>query len=928
MKSPTATGSGGQARNRYVPAVGPGLRKLLYLVFGLFALLSANSVYLTAVTLAEWLTGETYQNLTYQYLFLLHLALGLLVLLPVLVFGGIHIHNAHTRPNRRAIKAGFALFTIALILLFSGLLLTRGLPLLEVKHPDTREVLYWAHVIAPLLIIWLFVMHRLAGKKIRWEFGFAIGAGALLLAGLTLLGMMQDPRDWGRVGPASGEQYFLPSLARTASGQFIPPERLMTDDYCAECHADIHGQWSVSAHRLASFNNPAYLFSVRNTRRKMIERDGDLHGARLCAGCHDPVPFFSGAFNQPDFDDVNDPTAQAGITCTGCHAITHINSLKGNADYTIEEPLYYPFTFSDNPLLSWINRTLVKAKPAFHNKTFLKPLHRSPEFCGACHKVHLPKALNNYRWLRVQNHYDSYHLSGTSGHGVASFYYPPKAEHNCNGCHMELIESHDFGAREGPSGQLSVHDHQFPSANTAIPYLLGLSQAALDRHHEFARDTLRVDLFALRREGAIDGELIGPLRPSLPTLERGATYLLEVVVRTLKLGHMFTQGTADSNEVWLDLKISQNGRLIGRSGAMDASLEVDTWSHFINAYVIDRDGRRIDRRNPEDIFTVLYNHQIPPGAADIVHYRFTVPEQAVGPLQISAELKYRKFDARFMSFVRDDPESVNDLPIIALADDRLELPLSASLPEVDSTIPEWERWNDYGIGLLRKPGNGQLRQAEQAFVAVAELGRSEGLLNLARVYLREGRLREANEVLAKAVAHPELNYPWTATWLSAQVDQQNGYLDQAIRGLKELLETRYQLAREREFDFSQDYRLQEQLAQVLFERSRLERGEIRAAERVKFLEASRDGYLTALALEPERASAHYGLAQAYAALGAADQAEQERELHRYYKVDDNARDSAIVRARAASAAASHAADPVVIYDLQRAAGPGLEAGGD
>ena len=929
MNSSNTSGSVNSTRTPYVPAVGPRLRKLLYLLFALFALLSTNSAYLAAVTLAEWLTGETYQNLMYQYLFLLHLALGLLTLLPVLIYGAIHIHNARNRPNRRAIKAGYALFTGALILLFSGLLLTRGLPLLEVKHPDTREILYWAHVITPLLVIWLFVMHRLAGNKIRWEFGAAVGGGALLLAGLTLLGMMQDPRDWGREGPASGEQYFFPSLARTASGQFIPSERLMTDDYCAECHADIHAQFSVSAHKLASFNNPAYLFSVRETRRKMIERDGNLQGARFCAGCHDPVPFFSGAFDDPNFDDVNDPTSQAGITCASCHAITHINSVRGNADYTIEEPLYYPFTFTDSPFLAWINRTLIKAKPAFHKKTFLKPLHQTPEFCGSCHKVHLPTALNDYRWLRGQNHYDAYHLSGVSGHGVTSFYYPPLAKHNCNGCHMERIVSDDFGASEGPDGQLSIHDHQFPSANTAIPYLLGMPQQVLDRHAEFIEGALRLDLFALRREGVVDGELMGPLKPELPALEPGATYLLEVVVRTLTLGHLFTQGTADSNQIWLDLQLSQDGRLIGRSGAMDpVDRSVDPWSHFVNAYVIDRDGQRIDRRNAEDIFTVLYNHQIPPGAADVIHYRFTVPNDGVGPVKISAELKYRKFDARYLALFRDDEHSVNDLPIMTLASDQVELPISVSAVAAPSAIPDWIRWNDYGIGLLRKPGTGQLRQADQAFTAVAELGRSEGLLNLARVYLREGRLREANDILTRAAAHPQLNYPWTATWLTARVDLQNGYFDQAIRGLRELVQTRYQLARDREFDFSQDYRLQEQLAQALFERSRLERGEARATERLGFLEASKDSYLAALALDPERASAHYGLAQVYAALGADDQAKEERKLHRYYKVDDNARDSAIVRARASSAAANHAADAVVIYDLQRAANPGAAVASD
>ena len=50
-------------------------------------------------------------------------------------------------------------------------------------------------------------------------------------------------------------------------------------------------------------------------------------------------------------DLLADPTAHAGITCTVCHAITHVNSQVGNASYTIEEPLHYPFMYSDSDFL-------------------------------------------------------------------------------------------------------------------------------------------------------------------------------------------------------------------------------------------------------------------------------------------------------------------------------------------------------------------------------------------------------------------------------------------------------------------------------------------------------------------------------------------------------------------------------------------------
>ncbi|MCP5109936.1 MAG: hypothetical protein GY953_03780, partial [bacterium] len=245
-----------------------------------------------------------------------------------------------------------------------------------------------------------------------WRVGRRWAAVAAVFGAVMLAWQAQDPRGWNVEGPSTGEQYFFPSLARTATGDFIPERVLMNDAYCKECHEDSHRGWEWSAHRFSSFNNEAYLFSVVGTRNAVIERTGNVQASRFCAGCHDPVVFFSGKFDDPGFDDPefakNDPAGQAGITCTSCHAITHVNSVLGNGDFTIEEPVHYPFAFSDNASLKWINRQLVKAKPEFHKKVFLKPLHKTPEYCGACHKVHLPEELNKYKWLRAQNHYDAY----------------------------------------------------------------------------------------------------------------------------------------------------------------------------------------------------------------------------------------------------------------------------------------------------------------------------------------------------------------------------------------------------------------------------------------------------------------------------------------------------------------------------------------
>lgn len=911
----------------YVKPVGPKLKKLLAVVFGLFALLVVNSVYLASISVA----GTQYQNWFYLNMFALHLVLGLLIIVPVIAFGVAHIRNTHYRKNKRAIRAGYALFAVSLILLASGIVLTR-LDLwgfrLEVNNPSIRSLSYWLHVATPLVAIWLFVLHRLAGKRIKWRLGLAMaGIAAVFAVGMLYL-QSQDPRSWNVVGPASGEKYFFPSLARTATGNFIPEKVLHNDQYCLECHTEAHRTWANSVHRFSSFNNPPYVFSVKGTRRAMMDRDGNVQGSRFCAGCHDPVPFFSGAFDDPKFDDPNydlssDSTAQAGITCTVCHSISHVNSPRGNADYTITEPVHYPFAFNQQPFLKWVNRQLIKAKPEFHKATFLKPLHKTPEFCGTCHKVHLPPELNAYKWLRGQNHYDPFWLSGVSGHAAGSFYYPPKAEKNCNGCHMPNVAVGDevnFAATvRDDSDQLKTADHQFPSANTAIPQLVKEAmpdhQAAIDRHREFLEGVMRLDIFGVRSGGTVDGDFSAPLRPQIPVLQPGKSYLIETVIRTMKMGHLFTQGTADSNEVWLEAKATLGNRVIGHSGSRDpATQEVDPWSHFVNAFVIDREGNRIDRRNAEDIFTALYNHQIPPGAASVVHYLLRVPEDAQGEISFDVQLHYRKFDTTYMRLVTDNPDYVNDLPIVTLASDRVAFKVareSGTTEAEESAIPTWQRWNDYGIGLLLKGKHAQLSQALQAFEQVESLGRPEGPVNLARVYIKEGLIQShAPDALHRAAQLGA--YEWWLLWFGGQVSASNGDYESAVRNFKDLIRGGFVQAEDRGFDFSKDYRVLNQLANALYQLALTQPG----GERRELLLEAQSYYQQTLVLDPENMTAHWGMKQVYELLGDTENATKHENLHAKYKPDDNARDFAVSQARIKYPAANHAAEAVVIYELQ------------
>ena len=908
------------------------LRWVLYVVLTLFGVLAANGLYLTSITWLQVATGAIYETHFYQLMFLGHLALGLLLIVPTVLFGFVHMLRSRHRRNRRAIRIGYALFAIAILILISGLLLMR-VGRFHIGSGGARTLVYWLHLLAPLTAVWLYWLHRLVGPKIKWHIGRRVALATALIVGAMVAFQATDSTVSDGSAPIDGDKYFQPSLASTATGKFISATTLMNDDYCLSCHADIHDSWIHSAHKLSSFNNPAYRASVRETRKVATERSGTLQASRWCAGCHDPVPFFSGKFDDPNFDDVGDVTAHAGITCTACHAIQSVDSTIGNADYTIDEPKHYPFAYSENGFLQSLNSLMVKAKPAFHKHEMLKPFHKTAEFCGACHKVSLPADVTSHKdFLRGQNHYDSYLLSGVSGHGAQSFYYPEVAQSNCNNCHMPEVASNDFGAKYSQLlGRDAVHDHRFPSANSAISHWTGDADG-VEAHRAILKDSLRIDLFGVREEGSVDGKLHAPLGEAVVQLKRGEAFLIETVLRTLTLGHHFTQGTTDSNQIWIELTATQDGKVIGQSGQRDKLERVDSWSHFVNTFMLDRSGDRINRRNVHDIFTPLYSHQIPPGAGQSVHYRLQVPDDGTAPITINAKLLYRKFDTEFLDFVRADRDPLrdplqlgdvgdaNDLPIIEIASDSVvfevgdetRMTQSDAAPE-SSGPPAWQRWNDYGIGLLLK-GKSELKQAAEAFSEVEKLALYHGPLNLARVQFAEGDLDGATESLRRASEMDPPPPSWTAGWLSGAINRQQGNLDAAAESLRGVLETRIP---DRGFDFSLDYRVRNELGMTLIDLAQQAEVLGKSEDYETAIRAAQTEFLKVLQIDAENVTAHANLAETYALTGESELESKHRTLHGRYKPDDNAAEVAVPAARRKYPAANQAAESLVIYDLHR-----------
>src|SRR6185295_10341592 len=700
-------------------------------------------------------------------------------------------------------------------------------------------------------------------------------------------------------GEGGGPQSpFFPSSAGTNVGGIIPANFFMTSAACDRCHQEIYDQWNSSAHHFSSFNNQWY--------RKSIEYMQDVVGtqpSKWCAGCHDHAVFFNGRFDRPIKEQIETPEAQAGLACTSCHSIVHVGSSMGQGDFTIEYPPLHDLAASESPVLQRVHDALTYLAPEPHRNTFIKPFHReqTAEFCSSCHKVHLDVPVNGYRWFRGFNDYDNWQASGVSGQGARSFYYPAKPQ-KCADCHMPLVKSSDPAAKNG-----MVRSHRFPGANTALPFV-NHDTVQLKAVQDFLRDgQVSLDVFAVTRgadaragENAEVGggearaastfavgeesarpsapavltpavDVLGPLDKVTVPVRRGESVRVEVVVRTRKVGHFFPGGTVDAFDVWVELEaVDENGRAIFHSGSVGDGGRgpVEKGAHFYRSLLIDEHGNPINKRNAWAARSVAYVRLIPPGAADTIHYRLNIPEDAGSKITLRAKVNYRKFawwntqfayagvrdpadknpavapaydDGKWVfsgdtSRVSGGIKAIPDIPTTVMANASVDLAvlprgaaLPASAPVMNSVVRE--RWNDYGIGLLLQ---GDITNAESTFLKVTRMDPryADGWVNAARARIQQGSMEDAETLLREALK------------IDPNLAKTHFFLGTALKALGRYDEAVDHLQRAAA-QYPRDRVVQNQLGRVLF----LQR---------KFPEAL-DAFQKVLGIDPEDLQAHYNM---------------------------------------------------------------------
>ncbi len=887
--------------------------------------LSVLVLTLTAVYLYAFPTA----TLVYAGAVLLHTGLGVLVTLALGIFL-VHELGSET-----------ALARLGWVLLAAGAVV--GVALIYLGTPHRLRTWLYAHIATCTLgalllaVAWMKDRGWLGTGVLQRGFAFAgillatvgIAAGAWWVRNVAWNNSyrVRNPT----ISPATMENEgdgpsgkFFPSSVQTKDGNYIPSDYFLQSKACERCHSDIYKQWQSSAHHFSSFNNQWY--------RKSIEYMQGVAGvkpSKWCAGCHDPALLFSGMMDTPIEKNVHTPEANAGLSCMMCHSIVKVKSTMGQGDFVLEYPKLHALAASQNPVIRGLHDFMVRLNPEPHRRVFLKPFMKEqvPEFCSGCHKVHLDVPLNQYRWIRGFNEYDNWQGSGVSGQGARAFYYPATSM-MCADCHMPMVASKDEGNING-----YVHSHRFPGANTAVP-VANEDPAQLEASKKFLQDKeLTVDIFAISPAGKTGGKTANLDYPrqelsttfavgeeadvSLPTgpageirpitaplgrvnaaVRRGDDVLIDVVVRTRKVGHFFPGGTVDAFDVWLELQaVDEKGHTIFWSGKVEDGGEgrVEPGAHFYKSLQIDAHGNPINKRNAWATRAVVYVHLIPPGAADTVHFRMHVPESAGEQITLRSKLNYRKFqwfntqfafrgvpdtaqpqgqvapdydDRKFaftgdLSGVSSKKEAVPSLPIVVVAEDTKTLAVlphsaKAPAPQVELNKDDWTRWNDYGIGLFLQ---GDLKGAEQAFLKITEIvpDNPDGWTNVGRVRVQEGNTDGALEVLQKALAlKPGLA---RANFFYARVLKEEGQYDQSARVLQEVLA-----------QYPRDRVVHNELGRVLF----LEK---------RYADAARELQLT-LAIDPEDLQANYNLMLCYTGLGDEKTAGEYKDRYMRFKADE------------------------------------------
>lgn len=397
------------------------------------------------------------------------------------------------------------------------------------------------------------------------------------------------------------------------------------------CHTQIYKEWLPSAHRYSSMDA-----MFQRTQELMSEETSPEH-TRYCAGCHDPISLFSGAKNSGNIT-LSSLGADEGISCLVCHCVVQ-SDVQGNGDYTIALPERYIYEKHEGKLAKFVSDFLIRTYPRHHITSYSRPLYKTAEFCGACHKQYLDKEVNtDIGKVQGQNQYDSWKNSKWYHEG------DPTRTINCRECHMPLIDSDDPAQGDVTDYNRAADDgkhrsHRTLASNQYIPELMNLEghKTHVMLTEKWLRGEIEIPEIA-------DKWTTGPVvRLSIvapKTAKAGESLSIQVSLMNNKTGHDFPTGPLDMIESWIELIVTDSsGTELYHTGGVNADGTVDRAQVWFKADGFDRKGELIDRHNLWDLVGASYKRSLFPGVTDSVHVELQCPSMARGRVIESGDEK-------------------------------------------------------------------------------------------------------------------------------------------------------------------------------------------------------------------------------------------------------------------------------------------------
>jgi tetratricopeptide (TPR) repeat protein len=653
------------------------------------------------------------------------------------------------------------------------------------------------------------------------------------------------------------DKLFSPSNATTFNGQFINGEDFIAASRCAKCHTDTHPQWRESAHA-NSFREPFYQKNVKD-----LTKQKNIAFTRHCESCHNPAALFSGALtDKPQFK--NRPFDDEGVSCIACHSIESTNG-RGIGGYVMGQPAMLQ-SADGTKILEATDQEILNNVPD-HKRAMMRPLLKQPEFCGACHKSQVPQELNDYKFIRAFAVSDELQQSSFSKESPHPFYVRNKE--TCNTCHMADVPAKYFDV-SGKDG--TVASHRWAAANTAIPTFYNYTEQLEAVQKSLQDDKMGVDIFALhvQSERKSKEKLIAPINRKDFKIKEGDTLTADVVVTNKNIGHSFPPELRDFYEAYIEFTVSDvNDKVLYKSGFIKPKGDLDEKAHAYKTYLVKEDGSFNDLHLIWKTKVIAQNLAIPSGRSDLARYKFTVPANIGGQIKLSAKLQYRRFTRVFSDYSLGKSK---DLPVVLMAKSERVLTVgdeNKSQPIDPKAMPDWRRWNNYGIALLDQR---QFPQAADAFDEVIDYDvkdyKAFAFTNKALALMELGGWKEAEKLINKALSLDAQNM--RAIFQSGRIERVLSRLDEAEANFKKVLEK---------------YPRDRMTLQQLGELAKIKSDTVPKEQRNAQLEIAENYYKQILAIDPEDMGSHYNMMIIYQKLGKRDEAKKESLIFKDLKDD-------------------------------------------